>query len=206
MAEVEVYQLRVYLRQISPMIWRRLLVRSDSTIEDLHYTLQIAMSWTDYHLHQFRIRGRRYGISRIHGPSFRDQAQDVSLNSFQFRLRERFLYEYDFIDQWEHEIRVEKMLSLDPTKTYPLCTGGAKVAPPEDCGGSKRFLDLKHHYNEGYIFYRLLEMADEGGLAADYWDEIHAFKYWLQIDKFDQQDINRRLQLYAVGDEEWRRP
>ena len=99
MAEVEVYQLRVYLRQISPMIWWRLLVRSDSTIEDLHYTLQIAMSWTDYHLHHFRIRGRCYGISRIHGPSFRDQAQDVSLNSFQLRLRERFLYEYDFIDR-----------------------------------------------------------------------------------------------------------
>ena len=48
----EVYQLHVWSREISPMIWRRLLVRSDSTIADLHYTLQIAMGWEGYHLHQ----------------------------------------------------------------------------------------------------------------------------------------------------------
>jgi hypothetical protein len=36
-----IYQLKVVLLGISPMIWRRLLVKSDSTIEDLHYTLQI---------------------------------------------------------------------------------------------------------------------------------------------------------------------
>ena len=35
----EVYELHVWLREISPMILRRLLVRSDSTIADLHYTL-----------------------------------------------------------------------------------------------------------------------------------------------------------------------
>ena len=39
--QVKVDQLRVYLRQISPMIWRRLLVRNDSTIADLHCTLYI---------------------------------------------------------------------------------------------------------------------------------------------------------------------
>jgi len=53
--EIFVYQLRVWLREISLAIWRRLLVRSDSTIADLHYTLQIAMGWTDFHLHQFRL-------------------------------------------------------------------------------------------------------------------------------------------------------
>ncbi len=62
--QVKVYQLRVYLRQISPMIWRRLLVRSDSTIADLHYTLQIAMGWDDFHLHQFIIRDRREHLNR----------------------------------------------------------------------------------------------------------------------------------------------
>lgn len=62
-SEVEVYQLRVFLRQISPMIWRRLLLRSDHTIADLHYTLQIAMGWDNFHLHQFTIRGKYYGVS-----------------------------------------------------------------------------------------------------------------------------------------------
>jgi|TARA_B110000114_G_C14877193_1_gene311229 hypothetical protein len=37
-ASTEVYQLHIALREISPAIWRRVLVRSDSTIEDLDET------------------------------------------------------------------------------------------------------------------------------------------------------------------------
>ncbi len=38
-----VYQFKVVLRGVSPMIWRRLLLRSDHTIADLHYAIQIAI-------------------------------------------------------------------------------------------------------------------------------------------------------------------
>ena len=51
-AATEVYPLRIALRAISPAIWRRVLVRSDSTITDLHYTIQLAMGWTDLHLNR----------------------------------------------------------------------------------------------------------------------------------------------------------
>jgi hypothetical protein len=54
---VTAYQLHVWLRGISPMIWRRLLVRSDTTIAALHHLLQIALGWTDTHLHRFVIHG-----------------------------------------------------------------------------------------------------------------------------------------------------
>lgn len=40
---VEIYQLRVWIRKISPQIWRRLLVRSDCTIAELHTILQEAI-------------------------------------------------------------------------------------------------------------------------------------------------------------------
>lgn len=88
------------------MIWRRLLLCSDHTIADLHYTIQIAMGWDDFHLHQFLIRGKRYGVSRLYGPHFLENGRDVPLHRFQFRPYERFLYEYDFGDRWEHEIRL----------------------------------------------------------------------------------------------------
>src|SRR5437868_14571076 len=52
--EPVVYQVRVVLRGVSPLIWRRLLVRSDSTIADLHATLQRALGWSDEHLNRFR--------------------------------------------------------------------------------------------------------------------------------------------------------
>jgi hypothetical protein len=59
--EPTIYRLKVVLLGISPMIWRRLLIRSDHTIADLHHILQIAMGWTDTHLHQFRIHGKSMG-------------------------------------------------------------------------------------------------------------------------------------------------
>lgn len=204
MAEIVVYQLRIYLRKISPLIWRRLLVRSDSSVADLHYALQIVMNWTDYYLHQFRIRGKRYGVARLEGPWFSERAEDVLLNRFHFRPRERFLYEYNFIDQWEHEIRVEQSLPFDAKKRYPFCIGGANAAPPEDCGGPERFLALKHRYNEGYILHRLWEMVDENGLIGDYREEITAFQYWTAVGKYDRRAANKRLQLYAAGNDEWR--
>ena len=87
------------------MIWRRLLVRSDSTIADLHATLQLAMGWSDEHLHRFVIYGKDYGSSRIGGIGFSDTPYRVQLADFGFRLRERFLYEYDFGDGWPHDLR-----------------------------------------------------------------------------------------------------
>jgi len=71
-SEPVVYPLRVVLRGVSPLIWRRLLVRSDSTIADLHATLQIALGWSDEHLNRFISHGREYGVSHLGGFGFRD--------------------------------------------------------------------------------------------------------------------------------------
>jgi len=42
-----IYQLKVVLLEVSPMIWRRLLVCGDSTITDLHYILYISLGWLE---------------------------------------------------------------------------------------------------------------------------------------------------------------
>ena len=98
-----VYQLRVSLQGVSPMVWRRLLVRSDSTIADLHYALQIAFGWSDDHLHCFRIHGKEYGIPHVGGMGFDDVATTVRLAHFRLRARERFVYEYNFSAHWGQE-------------------------------------------------------------------------------------------------------
>ncbi len=114
-----IYQLKVLLLGISPMIWRRLLVKSDSTIADLHYTLQIAIGWENIHLHHFIIHGKQYGINQLGGIIFSDCASVVKLFRFGFRAKEQFLYEYDFSIHpaagawrywWRHQIRVEAIV------------------------------------------------------------------------------------------------
>jgi len=112
------------------MVWRRLLVHSDSTITDLHDALQIAFGWSDDSLHCFRIHGKEYGIPHAGGMGFDDDATTVRLAQFRLRVRERFVYEYNFYSHWVHEIRVEQILPVDPRTLYPLCTGGARELSP----------------------------------------------------------------------------
>src|SRR6266700_6093036 len=73
-SEPVVYQLRVVLRGVSPLIWRRLLVRSDSTIADLHASLQRVLGWSDEHLNRFVIHGREYGVWHDGGVGFGDKS------------------------------------------------------------------------------------------------------------------------------------
>ncbi|MDQ3252338.1 MAG: plasmid pRiA4b ORF-3 family protein, partial [Acidobacteriota bacterium] len=103
----QIYQFHVMLRGINPPVWRRLLMRSDSSIADLHDTIQIALHWSDFHLHRFLIRGTEYGLSRAGCTGFTTDPKQVLLADFNFRERERFLYEYDFFDLWQHQVRFE---------------------------------------------------------------------------------------------------
>jgi hypothetical protein len=99
--EPDVYQLRAVLLGISPIIWRRLLVRGDSTIADLHVTLQTAFGWSDTHLHRFIIQGKQYGLIQgkqyglvyLDGITFRGDPRLIELSDLGLRVKEKFLYE-----------------------------------------------------------------------------------------------------------------
>src|SRR5437764_1240982 len=120
---LSVYQLRIVLRGISPLIWRQVLVRSDMTLVDLHTLLQILFAWSDEHLHSFHLHGREYGSSGA-------PTRSVRLWDFCLHRRERFRYVYDFGAYWECDIRLEALLPLTPRRIYPICTGGKRMAPP----------------------------------------------------------------------------
>src|SRR5713226_2623208 len=122
-SEASVYQLRVVLRGVSPLIWRRFLVRSDSTIANLHATLQLALGWSDEHLNRFVIHGRQCGVWHNGGIGLRDNSPPVRVVDLGLRVRERFLYQYDFTDGWLHDARIEQILPLELGRHYPVCIG-----------------------------------------------------------------------------------
>lgn len=68
------------------MIWRRLLVRVEASVAESHAVLRIAFGWTDAHLHRFVIHGREYGITYLGGLGFRDDAREIRLSGFGFRV------------------------------------------------------------------------------------------------------------------------
>lgn len=143
----EVYQIKVSLKEISPLIWRRIQVTGDTTLNKLHRIMQLVMGWQDYHLHQFIIRGRYYGQPAMDETwdDLTEKDQDdkkVRLNHVVLREKTRFIYEYDFGDGWEHEVLIEKILPRGKGMRYPVCVAGERACPPEDCGGIRGYADL----------------------------------------------------------------
>src|SRR6266852_5906667 len=197
----EIYQFHILLLKISPAIWRRILIRGDSSVADLHHVLQIVLGWDNTHLHRFTLHGKEYGIAQPGGIWFRDDPTQIRLTDLHLRLKERFLYEYDLIDNWQHQIRLEQKLPIDPIRTYPFCIGGARQAPPDRCGGVAGYLTQKRHFSPAQIASRILEIAEDKQVkAADYLEEFVTMRYWLSADTFDRQVVNTRLALYTVGD------
>lgn len=132
-----VHDLKVTLRYWRPAIWRRVLVPSDFSLNKLHRVLQIAMGWTNSHLHRFEIDKISYSDpfpDLMDDVGFVDERR-VTLFAVAPKPRKRFLYEYDFGDGWLHDIRVEGVTTRQPGATYPICTDGARACPPEDVGG-----------------------------------------------------------------------
>ena len=56
-SSITIYQLRVVLWGVSPLVWRRLLLASDTSIAELHEILKSAFDWSGEHLHRFLIHG-----------------------------------------------------------------------------------------------------------------------------------------------------
>ena len=206
--DVEIYQLHVWIRQISPMIWRRLLVRSDSSIADLHYTLQIAFGLRDEHLNQFQIHGQDYCVYHDGCVNFSKNPNLVKLSDFKFRKNERFTYEYDFGDFWEHTVRMEARLPLEKDKAYPCCIDGQRRAPPEDCGGPIAFMACRDEVP--ILEYELLEDIEESLRSNDMAaireriEDIGELQEWLDLDTFDRRAVNHRLKQFSANDPAWR--
>ncbi len=136
------FVLKVTLREVRPPIWRRLRVAGDLTLRELHHVLQIAMGWTDSHLHEFRIGEERFGMpDPQEDPS--ESLDEVGYHlRVLFKKRARAEYLYDFGDDWAHELRVEDVVPLGKSEPKAVCLAGARACPPEDCGGPYGYEEL----------------------------------------------------------------
>lgn len=136
-------QLRIELAEVRPKVWRRVLVPETITLARLHAVIQAAFGWHDAHLHEFiGADGQRYGE--------RDPMYDAPGEVASERTRlttalaggRALRYIYDFGDNWDHRIKLEKTREPDPLMKLPCCTDGAAATPPEDCGSVPGYQDF----------------------------------------------------------------
>ena len=135
----KVYQIKITIRDIEPPIWRRIVIPSNITFAKFHKIIQAGFGWQDYHLYAFELPDC---IIDIPDPEFagmyalpEKNAKRVKIDGYLIEGT-TLIYQYDFGDNWEHEIIIEKIMEAEEGIHYPVCIDGARHRPPEDVGGT----------------------------------------------------------------------
>ena len=141
---LKVYQFKISLLGINPVIWRRLRVPAYYTFWDLHVAIQDAMGWLDCHLHLFRISDPGSGVVVDIGIPVEEGVDDerevipgweAAIEDYFSATNDLAEYAYDFGDGWEHALAFEGAFPRREDASYPVCVDGRRACPPEDCGG-----------------------------------------------------------------------
>lgn len=140
--EPAILQVRVKLLGVSkPSVWRRLLVPHEIRLDQFHEVIQVAMGWSNYHMHVFCTDSCEYGVADSE-LGFLDERR-MTLCQLLSEPGDQIHYTYDFGDVWQHQITLEKVLEEDPEQVFPICTAGKGACPPEDCGSAWGYAHLQ---------------------------------------------------------------
>ena len=179
----EIIQLRISLIDSNPLIWRQVLISKSTTFFKLHQIIQIAMGWKSSHLFEFNLEGYRIGIIDEQEPGYGNSkvidAKKSTLKDLISHEGETFKYLYDFGDNWQHVVEVEKFIDKEPDSSYPVCIYGALNCPPEDCGGI-------------HSFYNLMKILGNKK-HPDYIETVHWIGKNYNPGVFDKDKVNRGL-------------
>lgn len=150
------------------------------------------MGWTNSHLFEFQVGDYKIGFTDDTVEGFEDvtPAGDVTLDLLLLKEGFTFGYLYDFGDYWRHTVEVEKILSKEEGKVYPVCIDGQLACPPEDCGGI-------------HGFYQNLEI-----LKDPKHPEYKDLKRWLgrgyDPEKFNIEKVNKELPRFKKWMKHWK--
>jgi hypothetical protein len=183
---VKTTRLRITLREVTPSVIRVIDVPAACTLPELHDLLQVALGWTASHLHEFVAGEKRYGTPD-------EDFDDDVLPEIGVDLRDlppRFVYRYDFGDDWEHDVEV-----VGHGGEQPGCVYGEGACPPEDCGGPGGYEDLLVALTEPHDPEREDLRAWASGWRADWAAEDQQISDQLVRDTVGQVPGSVRLLL-----------
>jgi hypothetical protein len=138
--------LRVELLGVEPLVWRRVRVPAKFTLRQLHGVIQVAMSWQDCHLHEYRVGVFRIGLTdrpELDVPEGMEDETEWSVADVVKTGVGEFDYVYDFGDRWVHRVVLEPASRSRSEGASPLCLAGENACPPEDVGGYPGYAEFR---------------------------------------------------------------
>lgn len=185
----KIYQIKIQLLGIDPLIWRRFVVPSGLPLIDFHKAIQTIMGWQNYHLHQF-IKDNKYYLPKMRDDWTWEDETNVDTRGLKVSdilkvENEEIIYEYDMGDSWGHLVVLENIADNLNGLKKPFCLEGERNCPPEDCGGFPGYENL-------------LEILSD----PDH-EEYESYLEWLggefDPELFSERKVNGRLKRMKFG-------
>jgi len=139
--------------QANPVCARVIAIRSNQTLDKLHWAIFSAFDRDEEHLYEFQFgkkpmdpKGEKYGIIMAHSfampgePEIGD-ALETTLHSLDLTVGREFFYWFDFGDDWWHAIKVLQIDEIIPPGKYPQVTQRIGASPPQYPGQDEDYDD-----------------------------------------------------------------
>ncbi len=178
----EIYQVDISILNLEPVIWRQVEVPSDISLADFHLIIQKVMGWSNKHKHRFAKDTTFYSpSSEMLDEEFSCvEYNNIKLNELLEVVKDKVIYDYDFKDNWAHEILLNSRMAPEAGVTYPRVLDGEGNCPPESCGGVDGFNEI-------------LDVLDNPD-HMDYEDTIEFLGSDYDPDFFDVEAANSAIQ------------
>ena len=152
----DVYCIKIVLNEISPPVWRRVHITSDTPLADLHLIIQSTMGWSNDAAHcfikdSFKLSPRarhRETAAGDHAPVI--SYRDARVSHLFSAPGDTALYTYSSGEGWTHLLIFEEAVTRENRAGYPRCVGGARACPPESCSGTIGYLCMLEALNNPY--------------------------------------------------------
>jgi hypothetical protein len=134
-AQTTLYRFLVKLEWMKT-VWRRIEMRGDQTLHDLHEAIQDAFDWDDDHLYAFFLSGKAWDQQTAYESPFGEgerSAAKYRLEHLSLQPGQQIAYIIDFGDELQHQIKLEAIIpgGAQPGVEYPQITERHGDAPPQ---------------------------------------------------------------------------
>jgi hypothetical protein len=140
MANIHVFKVALKYRK---RIWRKIAIRGDQTLDDLHQAIFEAFDRDDEHLYSFyfsskpksQSSNRLFGAPQYSGPAgyaeFGEPAAKARIDRLPLKIGDIFEYLFDYGDEWWHELTLVDILPAEPKLAYPRVVEAKGESPPQ---------------------------------------------------------------------------
>ncbi len=130
---VQTYTFKVtYLRD--PNVWRTIEIAENQTLDDLHYAILGSVDFDSDHLYSFFMSGKAWDRATEYASPYgeeRRSAARVKIGDLRLRMKQRFLYLFDYGDEHRFEVQLVATNPDAPKGDYPKVVKKHGQAPPQ---------------------------------------------------------------------------